>query len=250
MKQVVFSPVHTSSLKFSVRHALFVVCLLLMSSSFGYGMIVTPSPTQSSSSSLQSQSIPLTTLDPTPSPDLDPPYNCSTRTGPEGEDFNQFLIATNRVYLDISESVNCSGVIVKWRICHFIIGFRNATSSLSFCAWRSSNNSDEVTYEIVGCNTLTTIPGDGESFRCRQYAPKNPAEFLTVEEGDYIGFYVPDSGLLPALSVGENDENSYQMIRNVTGTASFLRRSELRPLSCTPLCGRALLKADIGKAFS
>ena len=242
MKQVEFS-------RFSVRYLL-VVCVLLVISSSVHGVVVAPSPTSTSSlssleptSAASSTSVPQT-LSSTPLPE--PPYNCST--GPEGQELDRFLIATNRVYLDISVPVNCSGVIVRWHYCHFIIGFRNATSSLSFCAWRRSNDSEELTYEIVGCNTLTTVPGDGESFRCRQYVPSNPTEIITVEEGDYIGFYVPDSALLPALSVPENDRDNYQLIRNVTGPASTLKYSELRNLSCTPNCGRALLKADIGEA--
>jgi hypothetical protein len=114
--------------------------------------------------------------------------------------------------------------------------------------WRRSLNSNESEpgYENVGCNKFVIVPGDGEEFRCRDFVPSNPADVIEVEEGDYIGFYVPDSGLLPALSVLDENSELDQLlrVRNVTGFTSYLKDSELRLV--TPISGSALLRAEIG----
>lgn len=179
-----------------------------------------------------------------PTPASPPQFTC--RTGPDSQTYNYFLIGTNHIYLDISQSVNCSGVITSWLYCHHIIGFREATSSLWLCVWRRANHSEERGYEAVGCNQFSTVPGDGEDFRCQYHIPSNPDELIPVEEGDYIGFYVPDSGLLPALSIPDHGVSNYQLIRDVEGFTSFIKDSEMQNLSCWPNCGRALVGAEIG----
>ena len=218
--------------------------MLFLSATVVVSQEVSPSPIQNTTlySSLSSATLYGPLVIPTPS--SLPQYTC--KTGPDTQAYGNVLIRTNHIYLDISNPVNCSGVITSWLYCHYIIGFRNATSSLWPCVWRRANNSEELGYEIVGCNPFVTVPGDGESFRCRYHIPSNPDELITVEEGDYIGFYVPDSGLLPALSIPRLDISSYQLVRDVGGFTSFVRDSEMRNISCTPNCGRALLRAEIG----
>ena len=66
-----------------------------------------------------------------------------------------------------------------------------------------------------------------------------------MEEGDYIGFYIPDVGLFVGLSSSIYDEGNYQLERNVTGFSDFIEDSELRNTTDTP--GRALLSAEIGQ---
>lgn len=190
----------------------------------------------------------ISTITPTPSPlPKFTKLNCSV--GPDTQVSERFLILTNSVYLDITERVNCSGAITTWSYCHYLIGFRSATSELWPCVWRRSNTSDgEMGYENMGCNRLSIIPGDGDSFRCGEYSPSDPAEIITVEEGDYIGFYVPDSALLPGLAVPTQDKAHYQLVRNETGFTNFIKDTELRHLLCTPNCGRAILKAEIGES--
>lgn len=185
---------------------------------------------------------------PTPSPLM--PNIC--RSGPDTEEFRNVIIGTSKIYLDLSKPINCSGAIISWQYCHYIIGFRNASSGLWPCVWRRSglnSNESEPGYENVGCNRFVVVPGDGEEFRCRDFVPSNPADVIQVEAGDYIGFYVPDSGLLPALSVVDEGSELDQLlrVRNVTGFTSYLKDSELRLV--TPLSGSALLRAEIGICF-
>lgn len=226
----------------SNRSLLLLICLLTTSVDC---QNVTPTPTPTilhpSSFAISATSIDLLVV---PTPASLSQLTC--QTGPDTQAYDYFLIGTNQIYLDISQSVNCSGVITSWFYCHHIIGFREATSSLWLCVWRRANHSEERGYEVVGCNQFTTVPGDGEDFRCQYHIPSNVDELIAVEEGDYIGFYVPDSGLLPALSLPNHDVNNYQLIRDVHGFASFIKDSELKYLSCWPNCGRALLRAEIG----
>ena len=208
---------------------------------------VTPSPTPTILHSLSFVTS-ATLIDPlvVPTPVSLPQFTCQTGPDTQLQAYNYFLIGTDQIYLDNSQSVNCSGVITSWFYCHHIIGFREATSSLRLCVWRRANHSEERGYEVVGCNQFSTVPGDGEDFRCQYHIPSNFGELIAVEEGDYIGFYVPDSGLLPVLSLPDHDANNYQLIRNVNGFASFIKDSELQYLSCWPNCGRAILRAEIG----
>ena len=184
----------------------------------------------------------LISIVPTPSPL--PQYTC--QSGPDTEDFRNVIIGTNKIYLDVSKPINCSGAITSWQYCHFIIGFRNASSGLWPCVWRQSNDSEASSYENVGCNKFTVVPGDGDNFRCQYFIPSNPADVIEVKEGDYIGFYVPDSGLLPALSQVDDNAGDDQLlrVRNVTGFTSYLKDSELRIVN--PPSGSALLRAEIG----
>lgn len=206
-------------------------------------LISSTSPTTTAYTSVYSSS-----LVPTPSPL--PPNICWSR--PDTDEFQNVIIGTNRMYLDLSKPVNCLGAIVSWQYCHYIIGFRNASSGLWPCVWRRSNSNDsdlEGGYENVGCNRFIVVPGDGDEFRCRTFVPSSPADVIEVEEGDYIGFYVPDSGLLPALSIVNENSGPHELlrVRNVTGFTSYLKDSELRFVN--PPSGSALLQAEIGKTL-
>lgn len=218
------------------------------------GLKVSPSSTQatitqsfsvSSSSSassinvsMHSQSLVLPT--PTSLPHHGP-HTC--KSGPDFVESSNKLAVTDHVYLDISEPVNCTGMITRWHYCHIVIGFRSTPAGLWLCVYRRSNDSDG--YESVGCNKFTIIPGNGDDFRCRYYVPPNPLDVLRVEEGDYIGFFIPDSGLFLALSPPECDAGNCQLAKNNrTGFSSFISDSELINASSIP--GRALLSAEIG----
>ena len=165
------------------------------------------------------------------------------QTGPEfAGGVSGRITETGHVYLDLSEPVNCSGVITRWYYCHIVIAFRNMPAELWPCVWRRSNYSEG--YEAIGCNKFKIIPGDGDTIRCRLYVPPNPSDLLRVEEGDYIGFYVPDSGIILALSLAQDDIGHYQLQSNKTGFSSFVADSELIRVISTP--GIALLSAEIG----
>ena len=200
----------------------------------------------SASLSVQSTSVKPTTvypLVPSQTPHV-PHHTC--QTGPKFERVRYTLLVTDRLYLDLSEPVNCTGVITSWYYCFIVISFRNTPASLLPCVWRKSNHS-EGGYERVGCNNFTFTPGQGDEVRCKLSVPMFPSEFLRVEEGDYIGFYLPDSGLIPALSASEFDSGHYQLERNESGFASFINESELILASSSP--GRALLRAEIGMVW-
>ena len=165
------------------------------------------------------------------------------QTGPEFVDgVSGRITETDHVYLDLSQPVNCSGVVTGWYYCHIVIAFRNTPAELWPCVWRRSNHLEG--YETIGCNKFKIIPGDGDTIRCRLYVPPNPSDLLRVEEGDYIGFYVPDSGIILALSLAQDDIGHYQLQSNETGFSSFVADSELVRVSSKP--GRALLSAEIG----
>ena len=177
-------------------------------------------------------------------PTLSPlPRTHTCISGPIIEQSDGRVTVTKRIYLDISEPVNCSGVITSWYYCHIVIGFRDKSSGLWPCVWRRPENA--TGYELVACNKFSIIPGDGDEFRCHEYVPSNPSEFIRVEKGDYIGFYSPDSGLLLAFSDSSYDEDHYQMERNETGFSNFIGDSELEYASHT--AGRILLSAEIGQ---
>lgn len=168
------------------------------------------------------------------------------QTGPEfrdGVQVSSFLIETDHVFLDLSEPVNCSGIITRWYYCHIVIAFRNTPAGLWPCVWRKVNHTEG--YEMIGCNKFTIVPGNGDSVRCRMYVPPSPSELLRVREGDYIGFYVPDSGIIVALALAENDAGHYQLRSNETGFTSYLSDSDL--ILVDSISGRALLSAEIGK---
>lgn len=225
-----------------------LICFIIL---VGFGQKVatssnqTVSPSRHISSSTTTYTSALSSsLVPTPSPL--PPNICWS--GPDTEEFRNVIIGTSKIYLDLSKPINCSGAIISWQYCHYIIGFRNASSGLWPCVWRRSFNlsDSEAGYENVGCNRFIVVPGDGDDFRCRDFLPSNPADVIEVEEGDYIGFYVPDSGLLPALSIVNESTGLDKLlrVRNVTGFTSYLKDSELRIV--TPQSGSALLRAEIG----
>ncbi len=221
-----------------------LICFILL---VEFGLKVAALSSQTISPSRRILSTTFTTIVnsvvPTPTPL--PPNTCWS--GPDTEEYqNVFGIGTNVVYLDLSKPINCSGAIISWRYCHRVIGFRHTSSGLRPCVWRRSNinDSSETGYENVGCNTFIVVPGDGDNFRCQSFVPSNPADVIEVEEGDYIGFYVPDSGLLPALSPVDNSAGPDQLLRarNVTGFTSYLKDSELVFVNS----GSALLRAEIG----
>lgn len=223
------------------------LCLIILSTEEIRGQHVTSSPHRSDSAAVTSSPV---RVSPTPTP---LPQYTQCRTGPNTQAYDYIIITTDNIYLDISEPVQCSGFVTRWHYCHYLVGFRDAPAGLWPCVWRRSNSSEDgggggggEGFEVVGCNKITVISGEGEDYRCRSHDPTlNPDEVIRVEEGDYIGFYVPDSGLFPALSLPDHEPGRFQMYRNESGFSSFLMESELRNVSCTPICGRALLSAEI-----
>ena len=219
----------------------------------GIGVTMTSSSTQTSpfiTSSSTTSSVSITIS--TPPPIL----QRLCRTGPQFDnlswpdvadnDINPNRIAvTNHVYLDSSEPAPCSGVITRWHYCYVVIGFHNISSGLQPCVWQRSNpNDSNAGYEKIGCNEISIIPGERDGLQCQSFAPLSHSDLIRVEEGDYIGFYVPDAGLFLPFSPPEDDTDSYQQRRITMGFVPFIRDSELRNATAQP--GRALLSAEIG----
>ena len=205
------------------------------------GQEVTPSPPSTPTSHANTSLI-----SPTQTPL--PQYTC--RTGPDTQDFDFVIMQTNNIYLDLSEPVSCSGYITRWHYCRRLFGFREAPAGLWPCVWRRSNSSEEE-FEIVGCNNITlNISYEGEIIRCQSHDPTlDPDEVIFVEEGDYIGFYIPESGLVPGLALPDHDQGHFQLRRGRPGFVTSIIQPELESISCTPNCGRAPLNAEIGMSI-
>lgn len=208
--------------------------------------MVTPSSTQVSSFT----TVVSLTL-PTPKPSPLSQHTCST--GPQftnmpipvDNDNAYRLAVTDHIYLDNSEPVPCSGVITRWHYCYVTIGFHNVSSGLWPCVWRRSKlNDSSAGYERIGCNEFTIVPGERDGLQCQNFTPLSPSDFIRVEEGDYIGFYVPDAGLFLPFSLSDDDTDSHQLQRIAKGYAPFIKDSELKNATTQP--GRALLSAEIG----
>ena len=173
---------------------------------------------------------------PTPTPHL-----CATGLergiAPDG---SIFLLGT--VYFDLSEPIPCSGIIVGWHYCHYVIGFRGIPASVWPCVWRRVNDTG---YSRVGLNRITITPaiGDNQKYHCGNYTPK-PEELIQVEIGDVIGFYAPEKGLF--IAAASSSEDSYfQFQRAEPGFVQFVNDSDFVQVGNTS--GRALLGATIGK---
>ena len=216
------------------------------------GLTMTHSSTQTNSFTSSSTTSSISVAVPIPSP-LSQHNMC--RTGPQFDNLTDVadnidayrLAVTDHIYLDNSEPLPCSGVITGWHFCYVVLGFHNVSSGLQSCVWRRSNpNDSSAGYKNIGCNEFTIIPGERDGLQCQYFNPLSHSDFIRVEEGDYVGFYVPDAGLFLPFSLPNDDTDSYQQQRIATGFAPFIKDSELRNATTQP--GRALLSAEIGTA--
>ena len=221
----------------------------------GTGLTMSPSNSSTQASFFTTSSSTTSSISPTSLPT--PPHSMC-RTGPQFDNFlpdvadniNTYSLAvTDHVYLDNSDPVPCSGVITRWHYCFVVLGFHNLSSGLQPCVWRRSNPKDNSSagYVKVGCNEFAIVPGERDGLQCQYFAPLSHSDFIRVEEGDYIGFYVPDAGLFVPFSLPSDDDDdagSYQQQRIAMGFAPFIKDSELRNATTQP--GRALLSAEIG----
>ena len=134
---------------------------------------------------------------------------------------------------------------MRWEYCHYVLGFRSTPSGIWPSIWRRAEN--DSTYSLVGVNKIIIVPGGNEedsNVRCGTYTPE-PSELIKVEEGEYVGFFLPDSGLFVAVSSIEIDPDKFQLVNEKFGFTDFLNESELINSSTFP--GRALLRAVIGE---
>ena len=193
--------------------------------------LVNATAVESPSLTITSFSVPL----PTPTPHLCTIGRESDIT-PDGR-----IFLTDTVYFDLSEPIPCSGIIVSWHYCNFVLGFGSIPSSVWPCVWRRVNDTG---YSIVGLNRITITPASGENYRCANYTPR-PEELIQVEIGDIIGFYAPEEGLFIAAA-SPSEDSYFQFQRAESGFVRFVNDSDLVQIGNTT-SGRALLGATIGK---
>ena len=169
------------------------------------------------------------------------PQMCST--GPnigKPYPYGGFTETSNTLYIDLSVPVPCSGIIVRWNYCHLVPGFSQSPAQIWPTVWRRANDTG---YSLVGKNIFSVIPGSGTDYRCGTLIPRS-CERIQVEEGDYIGFYLPDSGVFVTVSTLQADPGHHQLQKRSEGFADHLNDSEL--ISAGNQTGRAQLGAIIG----
>lgn len=160
-------------------------------------------------------------------------------TGPSTIDSNT-IFSTGKQYVS-SAGIECSGFITAWNFCHYVIGFRDQETELWAGAWRIENS----VYNFVGLNVMVFGPaGQGGQFRCLEY-PVDPADWIEVSEGDYIGFFVPENGVFLGSASAQSDPGHMQLQRSEYGYVENFNVSDLEEDTAT--FGRALLGANIGK---
>lgn len=165
------------------------------------------------------------------------------RTGPSTVDSNT-IFSNGKQYVS-DAGIECSGFITAWNFCHYVIGFRDQETELWAGAWRIENN----VYNLVGLNVMVLDPAghDGSQFRCLEYKI-DPADWIEVIEGDYIGFFVPENGVFMGSASAQSDPGHTQRQRSEYGYVENFNVSDLEP--ATNSFGRALLGAQIGKHAS
>ena len=172
-----------------------------------------------------------------------PPNDETCITGPPMLQSGHIFV-NGRQYFSDDVEVQCSGTVTSWFFCHFVIGYRLLEMELWAGVWR--RDGDE--YNLVGLNVIVLEPPGfgGEQFRCREYQVP-AADWFEVQEGDYVGFYVPDNGVFVASAARQSDPDRQQLQRNVYGFAESFNDSEL--ISAASSFGRALLRAFIGEEY-
>lgn len=169
-----------------------------------------------------------------PSPDV-------CMTGPAMQESNSIFV-NGRQYLSDSGEVACSGPITAWHFCHYVIGFRHLQMELWAGAWRLEGD----TFNLVGLNVIIVDPPGYEEDRLRCVDHQvDPFEWIEAQEGDYIGFFLPDNGVFVASASPQSDPDHQQHQRSEYGYASSFNASEVEVAAAS--FGRAILRAEIGK---
>lgn len=163
-------------------------------------------------------------------------------TGPTMQESNSIFV-NGRQYLSDSGEVECNGTVIAWSFCHYVIGFRLVDMAIWAGAWRFTDG----LYELVGLNVIKVdAPGyGGEQLRCVEFQLE-ASEWFEVQEGDYIGFYLPDNGVFVASASTQSDPDHRQMQRNMYGYAENFNASEVERAASS--FGRALLRATISES--
>ena len=91
-------------------------------------------------------------------------------------------------------------------------------------------------------------PGfDGDELRCVDY--RVPAsEWIEVQQGDYIGFFMPDNGVFVASASTHSDPKYHQFQKIGYGYDESFNASNVQ--QATVSTGRAVVQAVIGKTAS
>lgn len=161
-------------------------------------------------------------------------------SGPPTIDSNT-IFANGKQYVS-DTAIECSGFITAWNFSHYVIGFRDQETELWAGAWRIEND----VYNLVGLNVMKLDPAghEGGQFRYLEYDIE-PAEWIEVREGDYIGYFVPENGVFMGSASRLSDPGHTQLQRSEYGYVENFNVSDLEEPTLT--FGRALLGARIGK---
>ena len=168
--------------------------------------------------------------------------SCTCMTGPSVQHTTSTLLVGIQ-YIEASSSVECSGVIVRWYFCHFVIGYRLQEKQLWAGVWRA----DGDLFRLVGLNKLLIDPPGFSDIPllCLNYTVPSE-QWIETQDGDLVGFFTPDSnGVFIATASERSDPDQYQKRRKPFGYAEVLNASELFVESSQN--GRALVKAEIGR---
>ena len=170
-----------------------------------------------------------------------PPSDDTCITGPPML-ASSHIYVNGRQYFSDAVEVECNGTVTSWSFCHYVIGYRLLEMELWAGVWRKDG--DE--FNLVGLNVIVVEPPGfgGEQFRCRDYQVP-AADWFQAQEGDYVGFYVPDNGVFVASATPQSDPGRQQLQRSVYGFAENFNAAELDPAATS--FGRALLRAFIGE---
>ena len=104
-------------------------------------------------------------------------------------------------------------------------------------------------YDLVGLNVIVVEPPgfEGDELRCVDY--RVPAsEWIEVQQGDYIGFFMPDNGVFVASASTRSDPEHHQFQKIGYGYDESFNASNVQ--QATVSTGRAIVKAVIGKTAS
>ena len=142
----------------------------------------------------------------------------------------------NRLYLDVGNPIPCSGTVVEWKYCHRVLGFTESRASFLPGVWRYETEGERYVSVVRGTDVVEHQREVG--YQCGRVSVR----LAGVQEGDIIGFYVPDEGLFVLVNDSTATAESrflYYTTSNYFGVLDPTNAVEISGL------GRPLLEALI-----
>ena len=169
------------------------------------------------------------------------PTAAGCTTGPSMLESNHIFV-NGRQYVSDEGEVECNGTVTSWTFCHYVIGYRLLEMEIWAGVWRRIG----AEFNLVGLNVIVLDPPGfgGDQFRCVERQVE-AADWFEAQEGDYVGFYLPDNGVFVASATPQSDPNRQQMQLSMYGYAEKFNASDL--ITAANDFGRALVRAYIGE---